>query len=142
MLFGEKHEHKGARCRWRRNSCWNFRNSRLRKKVDQLIAFRVTIPGMTIEQFVASAENESAPPSDVPETLKSLWWARRGEWDTAHKIAQDIPSRDGSWVHAYLHREEGDDSNAGYWYSRAGKPHSTLSLEAEWEQIVSTLLSC
>ena len=97
---------------------------------------------MTIEQFAASAEDETAPPSGVPETLKALWWARRGEWDAAHKIAQDISSRDGSWVHAYLHREEGDDSNAAYWYSRAGKPHSTRSLEAEWEQIVSTLLNC
>ena len=96
---------------------------------------------MTIEEFTDSAINEPAPPSEVSETLKALWWERRGDWETAHKIAQEIPSRDGSWVHAYLHRTEGDDSNAGYWYSRAGKPHSTESLEREWEQIVSAFLA-
>ena len=63
-----------------------------------------------------------------------------GDWDTAHSIAQDIPDSNGSRVHAYLHRKEGDQTNASYWYSRAGKPKPAISLEQEWEQIAIVLL--
>jgi hypothetical protein len=112
-----------------------------RRNADQLISTN-SISGMTIDEFTASAMNNSAPPSELPETLKALWWTKRGEWERAHKIAQDISSRDGSWVHAHLHRVEGDHSNAGYWYSRAGKPRSSESLDAEWKQIVSAFLGC
>jgi hypothetical protein len=79
-----------------------------------------------------------APGLDAP--LAALWWAAKGQWDEAHKIVQDEASADAAWVHAYLHRVEGDLGNAGYWYWRAQKPVATDSLESEWEQMVSALL--
>jgi hypothetical protein len=79
-----------------------------------------------------------APGLDAP--LAALWWAAKGGWDEAHKIAQDQESADAAWVHAYLHRVEGDIGNASYWYRQAGKPVATGSLETEWERMVSALL--
>jgi hypothetical protein len=79
-----------------------------------------------------------APGLDAP--LAALWWAAKGGWDQAHKIVQDEASTDAAWVHAYLHRVEGDLGNAGYWYRRAGKPAATVPLETEWEGMVSALL--
>jgi hypothetical protein len=79
-----------------------------------------------------------APQLDAP--LAALWWAAKGNWDQAHKIVQDEESSDAAWVHAYLHRVEGDIGNASYWYRRASKPVANGSLEAEWEAIASTLL--
>lgn len=82
-----------------------------------------------------------APPDGVSEALQALWHERRGSWERAHEIAQEIASSDGSWVHAYLHRREGDQSNAAYWYRRAGKPTMRGSLDDEWQAIVEALLS-
>jgi hypothetical protein len=79
-----------------------------------------------------------APGLDAP--LAALWWAAKGEWDEAHKIVQDEETADSAWVHAYLHRVEGDLGNAGYWYRRARKPVAAGPLEAEWHEIVSALL--
>ena len=79
-----------------------------------------------------------APGLDAP--LAALWWAAKGRWDEAHKIVQDEQTADSAWVHAYLHRVEGDPGNAGYWYRRAHKPVATRSLESEWEAIVLALL--
>jgi hypothetical protein len=79
-----------------------------------------------------------APGLDAP--LAALWWAAKGNWDQAHKIVQDEDTSDAAWVHAYLHRVEGDLGNAGYWYRQAHKPAANGSLETEWEGIVSTLL--
>ena len=72
--------------------------------------------------------------------LKALWHDAKGDWQSAHHLAQDIPSKDGSWVHAYLHRKEGDLSNASYWYHKAGKPVSDKSLHDEWDEIAQALL--
>jgi hypothetical protein len=72
--------------------------------------------------------------------LVALWHDARGDWDAAHTVAQDVPDPDGAWVHAYLHRKEGDLGNAAYWYRRAGKPAATGSLEEEWRQIVGAFL--
>jgi hypothetical protein len=94
---------------------------------------------VTPAEFKSSLSG-SAPPA-VSQALLALWWAAKDEWDKAHSIAQDEKSVNGSWVHAYLHRVEGDLGNAGYWYSRAGKPASSLPLQAEWDQIVSALLT-
>jgi len=89
--------------------------------------------------FKASLSGASpAPGLDAP--LAALWWAAKGGWDQAHKIVQDEKSTDAAWVHAYLHRVEGDLGNAGYWYRRAARPAASGSLEAEWEQIASALL--
>jgi hypothetical protein len=90
-------------------------------------------------EFKASISG-AAPAPGLDASLAALWWAAKGNWDQAHKIAQDDASADGSWVHAYLHRVEGDLGNAGYWYRQAGKPAATGSLETEWEAVVSALL--
>ena len=90
-------------------------------------------------EFKASFSGATpAPGLDAP--LAALWWAARSGWDQAHKIVQDESTADAAWVHAYLHRVEGDLGNAGYWYRQAGKPVATGSLEAEWERISSALL--
>jgi hypothetical protein len=82
---------------------------------------------------------DAAPASDLAPPLKALWWAAKGDWTKAHNIVQDEESADAAWVHAYLHRVEGDLGNASYWYRRAGKPAAEDSLDAEWERIVTAL---
>ena len=82
----------------------------------------------------------AAPAPHLGAPLAALWWAANGDWDQAHKIVQDEPSAEAAWVHAYLHRIEGDLGNAGYWYRRAAKPVATGPLETEWDGIASTLL--
>lgn len=82
-----------------------------------------------------------APPQDISEPLAALWWAAKGDWDKAHMIVQDDESRDAAWVHAYLHRVEGDLPNAHYWYSQAGRPVRSGALEDEWAAIAAVLLS-
>lgn len=94
---------------------------------------------MTFDEFKQSLAG-SAPPV-VSGLLLALWHDAKGDWDAAHDIAQDIHTRDGSWLHAYLHRKEGDQWNAGYWYRQAGKPVFTGSLESEWEGLVKAFLS-
>ena len=93
---------------------------------------------MSIADFRASLSGSSPTPALAPP-LAARWWAAKGDWDKAHKIVQDEPTREAAWVHAYLHRVEGDLSNAGYWYRRAGKPVADGSLETEWDSIASTL---
>jgi hypothetical protein len=89
--------------------------------------------------FKASLSGAAPAPSCVA-TLAALWWAAKGEWGEAHKIVQDEETADAAWVHAYLHRVEGDLGNAGYWYRQAGQPVAKDSLETEWERIASALL--
>lgn len=72
--------------------------------------------------------------------LRALWLSGRGEWEQAHEIAQSDENRAGAWVHAYLHRAEGDTDNASYWYRRAGRPAQAGDLRTEWETIVKELL--
>lgn len=79
-------------------------------------------------------------PPDLPPLLLALWHDAKGDWEAAHDIAQDIHTPEGSWLHAYLHRKEGDQWNAGYWYRQAGKPMPSGSLDAEWEQLVRAFL--
>jgi hypothetical protein len=94
---------------------------------------------MTLDDFKASLTGSAPPPALAP-ALAALWHHARGDWDAAHRVAQDVETADGSWVHAYLHRKEGDLGNAAYWYRRAQRPVASGTLEAEWEQIVSALL--
>jgi hypothetical protein len=79
-------------------------------------------------------------PEDLSPPLQALWMEARGEWNNAHKIVQECGDRAAAWVHAYLHRKEGDESNAAYWYARAGRKGSTASFDQEWEEIVGVLL--
>ncbi len=80
-------------------------------------------------------------PPAMPPLAEALWWDARGDWERAHTTAQTINNAEGAWVHAYLHRREGDQMNAGYWYRQARKPVSSDPLDAEREAIVEALLS-
>ena len=80
------------------------------------------------------------PPEIWPEALKAVWWEANGNWNNSHNIAQDIPSDTGNWIHAYLHRKEGDEWNAGYWYRRANRDFPKISLEEELNTIIAYLL--
>jgi hypothetical protein len=93
---------------------------------------------VTLDEFRATLSD--AKPPDVSPALVALWHDARGDWEKAHGVAQDIDDRDGSWVHAYLHRKEGDLGNAGYWYRQASRPVATNALSDEWNGIVATLL--
>jgi hypothetical protein len=93
-----------------------------------------------LDQFKASLSG-AAPPDGLDRSLAALWHAAKGDWSKAHDLAQDQDDTTGAWVHAYLHRVEGDQSNAGYWYRRAGRPHARTALETEWEEIARALLS-
>lgn len=84
--------------------------------------------------------SDNAPAAGLQPPLAALWWAAKGQWNQAHKIVQDEASAEAAWVHAYLHRVEGDLGNAGYWYRQAGQPVAKDSLETEWERIVAALL--
>jgi hypothetical protein len=94
---------------------------------------------MTLLEFKVSLQN-SEPPVGINGVLRALWFDAKHEWETSHNIAQDIGTTEGSWVHAYLHRKEGDESNAHYWYSRAGRKFPKVSLEEEWEVMVKEFL--
>lgn len=94
---------------------------------------------MNVADFIAGLGG-AAPAPDLSAPLAGLWWAAKGDWDRAHTIVQDESSREAAWVHAYLHRVEGDLGNAGYWYRQAGQPAAKDTLEAEWQRIAATLL--
>jgi hypothetical protein len=82
---------------------------------------------------------DAKPADSLAPPLGALWWAAKGDWDAAHKIVMNEDGKDAAWVHAYLHRVEGDLGNAGYWYRRAGKPVASEPLDAEWQRIVDAL---
>src|SRR5215471_15066002 len=94
---------------------------------------------MTLDEFKRTLSTDAAPP--LGPLVRALWHDARGDWEAAHAIAQDVDDEEGAWVHAYLHRKEGDLSNARYWYRRARQPEATDSLGSEWERIVSALLA-
>jgi hypothetical protein len=92
-------------------------------------------------EFIHSLELQPAPPSSLSAELQALWWAKKGDWERAHDLAQDANSRHGDWVHAYLHRVEGDPNNAVYWYARAKEPFFEGDLEDEWTHLLENLIS-
>ncbi len=95
----------------------------------------------SVDELIASAENDAEPPSGISDELRSLWHAKRGEWDAAHDIAQEIHTTMGSWIHAHLHLVEGDRGNAGYWYGRAGKPpRGPEEIDDEWRELTQANL--
>ena len=97
---------------------------------------------MSFDEFQQSIARDTALAAAWSGAVRGLWHDARGDWAGAHGCAQEDHSREGSWVHAYLHRKEGDLGNAGYWYARAGRPLPavSLTLAAEWEQIARALL--
>jgi hypothetical protein len=94
---------------------------------------------MTLDEFQQSL-TAGQPPVALSLALAGLWWDAKGDWTRAHESAQRDEGAEGSWVHAYLHRKEGDHGNAAYWYNRAGKPVCREPLDAEWLSIVTGLL--
>ena len=95
---------------------------------------------MDLTTFERSLE-DAAPPAGLSKPLQALWQEAKGAWDDAHSLAMADKSADGAWVHAYLHRVEGDLRNAGYWYRRAGRPESKEALRDEWRAIATALLA-
>ena len=95
---------------------------------------------MDITEFCESLK-QARPPQGLNPALEALWWEAKGDWNKAHETAQRDEGPNGSWVHAYLHRKEGDAGNAAYWYRRARKPFPRASLEEEWADMVETLLA-
>ncbi len=94
---------------------------------------------MTSDDFRKSI-TATEPPAGIMHALAGLWWDAKGDWTRAHASAQQDEGAEGSWVHAYLHRKEGDQDNAANWYNRAGKPVCREPLDAEWLSIVTGLL--
>lgn len=94
---------------------------------------------LSFADFMKSTTGVVAP-AGLDPALRALWHDARGEWDEAHALAQETGGADGAWVHAYLHRKEGDAANAGYWYRRAGRPAASGELRAEWEAMARALL--
>jgi len=92
------------------------------------------VDAMTVEAFLETVTDGR------PDALRALWHDGHGDWERAHAIAQEDESRDGAWVHAYLHRKEGDLGNAEYWYRRAGRPVFRGELSDEWRAMVEELL--
>ena len=89
--------------------------------------------------FKATLADKSPPPGLAP-AIEALWYAANGFWERAHDAAQKRDDEAGAWVHAYLHRMEGDEENARYWYGRAGRPVATAAHGKEWEEIAKALL--
>ena len=94
---------------------------------------------MNLETFKASLSAET-PPDGLDNALQALWRDANGEWDEAHRLSQAQADKIGAWVHAYLHRVEGDLANANGWDRRAEKPASTAPLKDEWDEIATALL--
>ncbi len=94
-----------------------------------------------LKHSAATATASDGPPSEASPAAQALWCCEAGRWDEAHAIAQDLHTPLGSWIHALLHLIEGDEWNAGYWFSRAGKPAvSRAEIAAEWEKIAVVAL--
>ncbi|MDQ1309729.1 MAG: hypothetical protein QG601_998 [Pseudomonadota bacterium] len=94
---------------------------------------------MTLDEFRSTLAHTDAP-AELSPALRAMWEDGRDNWNAAHAMAQNIHDRTGAWIHAYLHRKEGDLGNAGYWYGKAGQPVAHDGLDEEWARIVSALL--
>lgn len=95
---------------------------------------------MDVAAFKASLKS-AQPPRGLSPPLEALWWAGKDDWKRAHEIAQEHDDQSSAWVHAYLHRVEGDLGNAGYWYREAGRAAARGALPVEWEAIARELLA-
>ena len=95
---------------------------------------------MDFLRFEESLSN-ATPPTGISEYLLSLWYDYKNDWGKSHDIIQSLEDVNAAWIHAYLHRKEGDISNADYWYRRAGKTRPTIPLKNEWDQIAKALCS-
>jgi hypothetical protein len=96
---------------------------------------------VTLSDLDAAVASRAPLPLDAPPLLRALWFDAVGDWERAHALAQDVHTPDGSWVHAYLHRKEGDADNAAYWYRRAGRPVEYGALDDEWRALAKAFTS-
>jgi hypothetical protein len=94
---------------------------------------------MTYDEFILTIENDEFP-SNLPLYLQALWYDAKGDWEKAHSLIDSLDDKNSCWVHAYLHRKEGDINNADYWYRRAERPRPSVSLLQEWKVVVMELL--
>lgn len=94
---------------------------------------------MNLETFNQSL-TQSNPPVSTSVYLQALWYDAKGDWQKAHELIQDLPDKNAAWIHAYLHRKEGDVWNADYWYRNAGRKRPDASLQQEWESITTAFL--
>lgn len=95
---------------------------------------------MTFDDFKTSLA-QGAPPDGLSAPLQALWWAGKDDWDKTYTLVMEANGADAAWVHAYLHRVEGDLSNAGYWYRQAKREPATDALDVEWAAIASEMLA-
>ncbi len=95
---------------------------------------------MNFHEFMDSLQ-AAKPPAEMEGNILALWYDKKGEWDKAHEIVQRTGGRQGDWIHAYLHRKEGDPGNASYWYAMVGKTRPNTSLNDEWEALVKVVLN-
>jgi hypothetical protein len=79
------------------------------------------------------------PPDDLSVPLQALWWDGKGDWARAHGLVDELETKDAMAVHAYLHRKEGVEWNADYWYKRAGRAFHRPALDDEWSALVEGL---
>jgi hypothetical protein len=93
---------------------------------------------MTLDEFKSGLQGSL--PAGLSIYLQALWYDGKGDWDKSHELIQDLADKNASWIHAYLHRKEGDIWNADYWYQKAGRKRPAISLPEEWEDIVQALL--
>ena len=96
---------------------------------------------MSFHEFDRALRAGGPPAAELPALLRALWHDAQGDWEKAHALAQEDGTADGAWVHAYLHRREGDNGNAGYWYARAGRRPATTALDADWREIATEFLA-
>ena len=94
---------------------------------------------MNLPAFKESLSNNNCP-SGISVYLQALWYEAKDNWNKAHELIQDIPDKNASWIHAYFHRKEGDISNADYWYHKAGRKRPAVTLDEEWEEIVTNFI--
>ncbi len=100
-----------------------------------------TLPDMTPAELKISAARDPQPPAGLSPEARVLWLIKKGEWDAAHQIAQDIETPIGSWLHALLHLIEGDLANARYWFAEAGRPvRKPAQIGDLWEEIATEIL--
>jgi hypothetical protein len=94
---------------------------------------------MNLTNFKESLRNEHLP-EGLSVYAQAMWYDARNDWEKAHQLIQDLTDKNAAWIHAYLHRKEGDTWNADYWYRKASRKRPDLSLNEEWDQITSELL--
>jgi hypothetical protein len=94
---------------------------------------------MNIAAFQASVNNDQ-PQTDLSAPLEALWWDKKGDWSRAHQLVDELETPEAMAVHAYLHRKEGEQWNADYWYRRAGRTYYRIQLGDEWTALVQAFL--